>query len=319
MEEDSQRSMSGEPPANDLLDPGTSRLDYPPTTVQEVPQPPQLISGIMLDIQEHEDLVHEVTYWRQKCEQVEAENVKLKRESREREALTAKTQTASFSFVAEINGKNARIADLESQVNRLAFLQSNLDLESGELNAEILDNIQKNASALAKRIAAIDLISGLEYPIQGTFEWSSDLIELVHLALGHNSHGYGIHDPIDPNIPLPQFIQALTGAAVCEKVFRPDFKCIEMQKTPLVDEYRRLIVAACTSTPSNLLYTMLKHSQMTATFYAALILQLIDRLSRATGSRRWRSLEKLKASRSDTSKCWLLLSLRKKRQSAQGS
>jgi hypothetical protein len=262
MEEDSQRHISGEPPANDLLTPDTSRLDYPRTTSQEISKPPLPITGIMLEVQEHEDLVHEQSYWRQKYERAEAENAKLKRESREKEALTAKTQTPSFSFVAEIKRKNARIADLESQVSRQAFLQPHLDLESGELNAEILEKIQQNASALAKRIAAIDLILGLEYPNHETFEWSSNLIELVHLALGHNSHGpvYRINDLIGPSITPPQLIQSLIGAAVCEKVFRPNFTCLEMLNTPLLDEYRRHIAAACTSTPPKLPYTVLKHS-----------------------------------------------------------
>lgn len=194
--------------------------------------------------------MHELSYFRQKWEQAKVDIEQLKRESREKEALTAKTHSASFSFEAEIKRKNARIADLESQVSRQAFLQPYLDLESGELNAEILGEIRSKASVLAKRIAAIDLTSGLKYPNEEiTIEWSSDLVELVDSALGHNVHGpvHRINDLIDPNIPPQRFIQALIGAAVCEKVFRQKFKCIEMMNTSLLDEYRNHIAAACTS------------------------------------------------------------------------
>ncbi|KAJ4299562.1 hypothetical protein N0V90_004808 [Kalmusia sp. IMI 367209] len=249
MEEDSHRSSSSELAANTLLTPDTSRFDYTHTTVREVLKPLQPVPGIMLDIQEHEDLMHELSYFRQKWEQAEIDIEQLKRESREKEALTAKTYSVSFSFEAEIKRKNARIADLESQVSRQAFLQPYLDLESGELNAETLGEIRSKASILAKRIAAIDLTSGLEYPNEEgmTIEWSSGLVELANPALGRNVHGpvHRISDLIDPNIPPQRFIQALIGAAVCEKVFRQEIKCIQMMSTSLLDEYRNHIAAAC--------------------------------------------------------------------------
>lgn len=263
MEEDSHRSSSGEPPANTLLTPDAARFNYLHTTVGEVLNPPQPITGIMLDIQEHEDLMHELSYLRQKWQQAEVDIEQLKRESREKEALTAKSHSASFSFEAEIKRKNARIADLENQVSRQAFLQPYLDLESGELNAETLEDIRLKASVLAKRIAAIDLTSGLEYPNEEgiTIEWSSDLVELVNLALSHNVYDpvHPINDLIDPNIPPQRFIQALIGAAVWEKVFRQKFRCIEMMSTLLLDEYRNHVAAACMLISANLPYMMLKY------------------------------------------------------------
>lgn len=263
MEEDSHRSSSGEPPASPLSTPDTPRFDYPYTAVREVLNPLQPVTGIMLEIQEHEDLMHERSYFRQKWEQAEVDIEQLKRENREKEALTAKTHSVSFSFEAEIKRKNARIADLESQVSRQAFLQPYLDLESGELNAETLGKIRSKVMELAKRIAALDQTSGLEYPNEEEIpiEWSSGLVELVDSALSHN-----IQDPvhrinylIGSNIPPQRFIQALVGAAVCEKVFRQKFKCTEMMNTSLLDEYRNNIAAVCKSILANLTYAVLKH------------------------------------------------------------
>lgn len=251
MEEDSDQIFSGEPSPNHLLTPDTSRYNYAQKRLRQSPHTPEPIPGIMLDIEEHEDLMHQLSHFRQKWKQAESEIEQLKRESREKEALLAKSHSASFSFEAEIRRKNARIADLESQVSKQACLQPYLDLESGDLSAETIGEIRSKIAILGKRISAIELMSGLEYPALNDIavEGSSELLEMVNSTLGYDVHGpvHRIKDIMDANISPQQFIQSLIGAAVCEKVFRQKFKCIDMVSTSLLDEYRNHIAAACTS------------------------------------------------------------------------
>ncbi|CAI6338265.1 unnamed protein product [Periconia digitata] len=246
MDEDSYRSLTDEPPINTLLTPDAAQFDCPQRTPGECPESPQSIIKIAIDVQEYEDLMLDLSDFKQKRDKAEAVVKQLQRESREQKALNDKKQGYSFSYEAEIRRKNARIAELEIQVSSQSVLQPSCDWGYGELNIETL---RSKVSILERKIAALDHILDFEYPDGrgNTVEWSAGLLELTRTALSNNLHSYTsqLGYLLDHNIPPQWFVQALIGAAVCKDVFGQEFRCFEMMNTSLLDEYRNQVTAAC--------------------------------------------------------------------------
>jgi hypothetical protein len=193
------------------------------------------------------DLYNDIEFFRRKLSELE----KVDRHIVENMRVQRSIQAESLPGIVE--ERNKTIAELKQRLNDQAFAQQLLGKENSKQELPNRNRIKSSYEDMRKNILGLSVFGDVYYFTADEISLynSIDLTALKDRALGHT-----LQSPRrdDVSRSLDVWIQSLTGAAVCEWIFKESYQCIAMMNTPLLDGYRRSLSTICEQAPSDSLF-----------------------------------------------------------------
>lgn len=191
----------------------------------------------------YEDMLHDIAYYRSLYEDAEAECKHLAREKRQLISSFKETKGFSQKMQQELEKKNRKIATQKAQLTAQDWLQPYLALGNRQGPAPNAGALHSSFEEMQSQFTSLLVIRGFRaLPPAAIWESSSDTRDLLNGILGVAQEK--TLEAI-PDVPVGAMIQALTGAAVCQWVFRNEFYCDAMANTPLLQKYCHIISSIC--------------------------------------------------------------------------
>lgn len=190
------------------------------------------------------DLFNDIEFFRGKLSKLEKVDRHMVENMRVRQGIQAK------SLPRIVEERNKTIAELKQRLNDQAFAHQLLGKENGKQELPNRDGIKSSYEDMRKNIMGLSVFGDVYYYTADEISLHNciDLTALKNRALGDTSQS-----PLQDDVlhSLDEWIQSLTGAAVCEWIFKESYQCIAMMNTPLLDGYRRSLSTICEQAPSD--------------------------------------------------------------------
>jgi hypothetical protein len=183
------------------------------------------------------DLLNDIQYFRGELTKLAEEHRHMVENERVRHGI----QTKSLPEIVE--ERNKTIAELKQQLNDQAFARELLGKGWGKQVLPSRNKIKSSYEDMRKNIMGLPVLDDIHFTadeIRGVK--SKDFATLKDRVLGNIGHS---SSPNDMAHSLDVWVQSLTGAAVCEWVFKESYQCIAMMHTPLLDGYRQALGILC--------------------------------------------------------------------------
>ncbi|KFY32333.1 hypothetical protein V493_00300 [Pseudogymnoascus sp. VKM F-4281 (FW-2241)] len=184
------------------------------------------------------DLFNDIEFFRGKLSNLEKMDKHMVENMRVQQGVQAK------SLPGIVEERNKTIAELKQRLNDQAFAQQLLRKENGKKELPNRNRIKSSYEDMRKNIMGLSVFGDIYY-------YTADEISLYNYidltALKNRALGDSLQSPLQDDVSrsLDVWIQSLTGAAVCEWVFKESYQCIAMMNTPLLDGYRRSLSTIC--------------------------------------------------------------------------
>jgi hypothetical protein len=188
-------------------------------------------------------LFNDIEYFRGKLSKSENERRRMAENERVRQNFQA------WSFPEILEERNKTVADLNQRLQDQDFVQPFLEKKSGKRALPNRDKIKSSYEDMRKNIMALSVFEDIHYTadeIRGIN--SKDLSSLRDRVLSEVAQP-SLPDNVSYSLDI--WVQSLTGAAVCEWVFKGKYQCTAMMNTPLLDAYRRALSTFCEQPRSN--------------------------------------------------------------------
>lgn len=189
-----------------------------------------------------QELINDKLYFRQKWMASEREREKLSEKIRRLELQNGRENM-------QIDALNNQILDLKHQSKIHQFLQPFLELEKQYKSPPTLGDIKQSLATMKSGLGYLSAMDEFSYP-QGNFldSGSKPLRNLLRRVLGDFQKSA---PPVETNsrfkrqVPAGDMVRSLTGAAICEWVFQPEFRCSAMMSTSILEELKHHLSAVC--------------------------------------------------------------------------
>lgn len=189
------------------------------------------------------DLFNDIEYFRAELSKLE----KVRRHMVESERVQQGIQAKSLPGIVE--ERNKTIAELKQRLKDQAFAQRLLGKGNGKQVLPSRDKIKSSHEDMRKNVMGLSVLEDIHY--------TADEIRGVNSKDLRALKGRVLSDIAQPPLPddvshsLDVWVQSLTGAAVCEWIFKESYQCTAMMNTPLLDGYRRSLSTLCEQLLSN--------------------------------------------------------------------
>ncbi|KAH8685483.1 hypothetical protein BGZ60DRAFT_92964 [Tricladium varicosporioides] len=183
------------------------------------------------------DLFNDIEYFRAELSKLE----KVRRHMIESERVRQGIQTQILPGIVE--ERNETIAELKQRLKDQTFAQRLLGNGDGKQALPSRDKIKSSHGDMRKNIMGLSVLEDIRYTaneIRGVN--SEDLNTLKGVVLSDIAQAPSLDDV---SHSLDIWVQSLTGAAVCEWIFKESYQCTAMMNTPLLDGYRRSLSTVC--------------------------------------------------------------------------